>query len=72
MVGDYPDVADVVERQSPRAVEPERVEARGRRPGQAVLQQLDAPTARNVKIAPENREAILDGIYGAANLQGGT
>jgi penicillin-binding protein 2 len=37
-----------------------------------VLQQLDAPTARRVKIAAENREAILDGIYGAANLQGGT
>jgi penicillin-binding protein 2 len=36
------------------------------------LQQLDAPTARRVKIADENRQAILEGIFGAANLQGGT
>ncbi len=37
-----------------------------------VLQQLDAPTARRVKIAEENRQAILEGLYGAANLPGGT
>ncbi len=36
------------------------------------LQQLDAPTARRVKIADENRQAILEGIFGAANLPGGT
>ena len=36
------------------------------------LQQLDAPTARRVKIADENRKAILEGIFGAANLEGGT
>ena len=37
-----------------------------------VLQQLDAPTARRVKIAAENRQAILEGLYGAANAPGGT
>jgi penicillin-binding protein 2 len=37
-----------------------------------VLQQLDAPTARRVKIAEENRQAILEGLYGAANAPGGT
>ena len=36
------------------------------------LQQLDAPTARRVKIAEENRQAILEGLYGAANEPGGT
>jgi penicillin-binding protein 2 len=36
------------------------------------LQQLDAPTARHVKIAEENRQAILEGLYGAANAPGGT
>jgi penicillin-binding protein 2 len=36
------------------------------------LQQLDAPTARRVKIAKEHRESILDGIFGAANASGGT
>jgi penicillin-binding protein 2 len=39
--------------------------------GQA-LQQLDAPTARRLKMSKENREAILDGLYGAANEPGGT
>jgi penicillin-binding protein 2 len=36
------------------------------------LQQLDAPTARRVKITDENRQAILEGIFGAANSAGGT
>jgi penicillin-binding protein 2 len=37
-----------------------------------VLQQLDAPTARHVNISEENRHAILEGLYGAANAPGGT
>jgi penicillin-binding protein 2 len=36
------------------------------------LQELDAPTARRVKISKENRDAILEGLYGAANAPGGT
>ena len=36
------------------------------------LQELDAPTARRVKVAKENRDAILEGLYGAANAPGGT
>jgi penicillin-binding protein 2 len=36
------------------------------------LQQLDAPTARRVKVSKENRDAILEGLYGAANAPGGT
>ena len=36
------------------------------------LQQLDAPTARRVKMSEENRQAILEGIFGAANSPGGT
>ncbi len=36
------------------------------------LQQLEAPTARKVKLSDGNRQAILDGIYGAANSPGGT
>ena len=36
------------------------------------LQQLDAPTARRVKISEESRQAILEGLYGAANAPGGT
>jgi penicillin-binding protein 2 len=39
--------------------------------GQA-LQQLDAPTARRVKIAKANRDAILEGLHGAASAPGGT
>jgi penicillin-binding protein 2 len=39
--------------------------------GQA-LQQLDAPTARRLKISEANRDAILEGLYGAANEPGGT
>ncbi len=39
--------------------------------GQA-LQQLDAPTARRLKISEANRNAILEGLYGAANEPGGT
>jgi penicillin-binding protein 2 len=36
------------------------------------LQQLDAPTARRVKVSKEYRDAILEGLYGAANAPGGT
>jgi penicillin-binding protein 2 len=36
------------------------------------IQQLDAPTARRVEIAKEHREAILEGIFGAAQAPGGT
>ena len=36
------------------------------------LQQLEAPTARRANISDANRQAILDGIYGAANSPGGT
>jgi penicillin-binding protein 2 len=36
------------------------------------IQELDAPTARRVKIAKEHREAILEGIFGAAQAPGGT
>jgi penicillin-binding protein 2 len=36
------------------------------------LQELDAPTARRIKISEENRNAILEGLYGAANAPGGT
>ncbi|HZC14946.1 MAG TPA: penicillin-binding transpeptidase domain-containing protein, partial [Thermoleophilaceae bacterium] len=36
------------------------------------LQQLEAPTARRPKISEANRQAILDGLYGAANEAGGT
>ena len=36
------------------------------------LQELDAPTARRVKLAPETRDAILEGLHGAASAPGGT
>ncbi len=36
------------------------------------LQQLDAPTARRLKIPKANRDAILEGLHGAANGPGGT
>ena len=36
------------------------------------LQELDAPTARRIKVSKENRDAILEGLYGAANAPGGT
>ena len=36
------------------------------------LQQLEAPTARRIKLSEPNRQAILDGIFGAANEAGGT
>jgi penicillin-binding protein 2 len=36
------------------------------------LQQLDAPTARRIKVSEANRNAILEGLYGAANAPGGT
>jgi penicillin-binding protein 2 len=39
--------------------------------GRAV-QQLDAPTARRLKISQANRDAILEGLHGAANEPGGT
>ncbi len=35
-------------------------------------QDLEAPTARKLKIAPEYRSAILDGLRGAASAPGGT
>jgi len=35
-------------------------------------QNLDAPTARKVNVSPTNREAILDGLRGAASQPGGT
>jgi penicillin-binding protein 2 len=35
-------------------------------------QQLQAPTARKLKVAAENRQAILDGLRGAASEPGGT
>jgi penicillin-binding protein 2 len=35
-------------------------------------QDLEAPTARRLNIAPENRQAILDGLRGAASAPGGT
>ena len=37
-----------------------------------VLQQLEAPTARRLKIKPEHRQAILEGLRGAASAPGGT
>jgi penicillin-binding protein 2 len=36
------------------------------------LQQLEAPTARRVNIDDAHRQAILDGLYAAANEAGGT
>ncbi|HEY1276987.1 MAG TPA: penicillin-binding protein 2, partial [Thermoleophilaceae bacterium] len=36
------------------------------------LQQLQAPVARKLDINPEYRQAILDGLRGAASLPGGT
>jgi penicillin-binding protein 2 len=39
--------------------------------GQA-LQQLDAPTARRLKIPKTNRDAIMEGLHDAANGPGGT
>ena len=36
------------------------------------LQQLEAPTARKLKIDPSFRGAILDGLHGAASAPGGT
>jgi penicillin-binding protein 2 len=36
------------------------------------LQQLEAPTARRLRIAPEYRQAILEGLHGAASAPGGT
>ncbi|MFN2617545.1 MAG: penicillin-binding protein 2 [Thermoleophilaceae bacterium] len=37
-----------------------------------VLQDLEAPTARRIPIRPEFRQAILDGLRGAASQPGGT
>src|SRR5687767_13209136 len=37
-----------------------------------VLQELETPTRRRVGIDPAYRQAIMDGIYGAANSPGGT
>ncbi len=36
------------------------------------LQQLDAPTARRLKVSQANRDAIVEGLHGAANGPGGT
>jgi penicillin-binding protein 2 len=36
------------------------------------LQQLEAPTARRLKIDPSFRQAILEGLHGAASAAGGT
>jgi len=36
------------------------------------LQQLDAPTARRIKLSPETRSAIMEGLHGAASAPGGT
>ena len=36
------------------------------------IQQLEAPTARRLNIKPEYRQAILDGLRGAASAPGGT
>src|SRR5215213_3759643 len=36
------------------------------------LQQLDAPTARRLKMSKANRDVILEGLHGAANGPGGT
>ena len=36
------------------------------------IQQLDAPTARRLKISQANRDAILEGLHGAASAPGGT
>jgi penicillin-binding protein 2 len=38
----------------------------------AAVQEFNIPARRRVKIAPQNRQAILDGLYGAANQPGGT
>jgi penicillin-binding protein 2 len=37
-----------------------------------VLQEFETPSRRKVDIDPAYRQAIMDGIYGAANLPGGT
>jgi penicillin-binding protein 2 len=37
-----------------------------------VLQEFETPTRRKVDLNPTNRQAIMDGLYGAANLPGGT
>jgi penicillin-binding protein 2 len=37
-----------------------------------VLQELETPSRRRVPIDPAYRQAIMDGIYGAANSPGGT
>jgi penicillin-binding protein 2 len=36
------------------------------------LQELDAPTARRVKVSKANRDAIFEGLHGAASAPGGT
>jgi penicillin-binding protein 2 len=37
-----------------------------------VLQEFETPTRRKVDLDPTYRQAIMDGLYGAANLPGGT
>jgi penicillin-binding protein 2 len=46
----------------------QRIEDASGRP----LQQLDAPTPRRLNVRPEFRQAILDGLRGAASAPGGT
>jgi penicillin-binding protein 2 len=36
------------------------------------IQELDAEPRRRLRIKPEHRQAILDGLHGAANAPGGT
>jgi penicillin-binding protein 2 len=38
----------------------------------AAVQEFNIPARRRVKIKPEHRRAILDGLHGAANAPGGT
>jgi len=40
--------------------------------GGVAIQELKTPPRRRVKIAPQNRQAILDGLYAAAQLPTGT
>ena len=40
--------------------------------GGRALQQLETPSPRRVKIKPENRQAIMEGLRGAASAPGGT
>jgi len=54
-----------------RVVQP-RLGQRIEYPGGRVLQELDAPVSRRLKISAANRQAILDGLRSAASEPGGT